>query len=317
MTRTRNARITHGPKGSVTVSHREYLMDFTPDTDDFYIQTLSINPGLPGIFPWLSSIARNYENYHFKKLVFSFQTQAPTTTPGTFMIAVDYDARDTAPTNKQTMMSYQSSVRTAPWQEVSHVSTPSNLSKYKSYFVRTGPAPSNTDIKTYDTGFAAIASQGVPADLDIGEIYIDYVVTFYTPQYLPTTVYPEIMGGRIDGAGNMTWEMPLGSAAVVDAQAVGLTYDSKAGYVLITSPVDKTYLVIFVANGSSFSSASIGPTVHSTAATIQNTVSSNRVFIAIVLTPSGNPVEFGLVTNSGSTVTGSQIFIACGPVGSF
>lgn len=175
-------------RGFVVV-HREYIQDVTAADANFRNTTFSINPGLATTFPWLSAIAGRFESYLFRRLHFIYEPICPTTTPGAVMMAVDYDAVDTAPTSKVLLMSYRGAVRSAPWNITRFDATRGDLRKFGvQRFVRTSSNPANTDLKTYDVGNLQLATQNTPSTpTTLGELYVEYEVEFFTPQ-IPTTV---------------------------------------------------------------------------------------------------------------------------------
>lgn len=166
------------------VKHREYISDFSSDTTAFKIQRFAINPGLNATFPWLANIASRFEFYRFKKLNFIYQPICATTTPGSIMLAVDFDAADPTPSNKVALMSYRDAVRCAPWEDVAFRSEKSDMTKFAvQKYTRTAAQPTGSDIKTYDVGAFFIACQSTPGTATtLGELYVEYDVDFYTPQ---------------------------------------------------------------------------------------------------------------------------------------
>lgn len=170
------------PEGTV-ISHREYVADIASSTN-FVVNKEPINPGNENLFLWLSDIAPNYETYHFTKLRFCFETSKSCDTNGSVMFAVDFDAEDPPPIDKQEMMSYAGAVRGAPWSEFSYNCTQGDLRKFvKERYVKQNIVPSGVDIKTYDVGnfyVATIGFDGVPQA--VGEIYVEYTVVLKTPQ---------------------------------------------------------------------------------------------------------------------------------------
>jgi hypothetical protein len=176
---TQKPRMTAGFDGA-TISHREFIADIT-GSELFGLTSFEINPGLSSLFPWLSNIAVNYETFKFTKLQFHYETAVSTTTGGSILLAVDYDAADAPPVNKREMMSYASATRSAAWQESTFNCRPSDLCKFvKERYVRS--KTENGDIKTYDVGNFFIATQGTPA-AEMGELYVSYTVQLHTPQY--------------------------------------------------------------------------------------------------------------------------------------
>lgn len=180
------------PNGDILIHHREYIQDVQGSVA-FAASLLEINPGLPGTFPWLSTLARSYESYRFEKLSVMYETQSATTGAGKILLAVDYDASDAAPTTKQQAMAYRSSVSCPVWSDCEHVSLPEDLNKRKTYYVRNGALDANQDIKLYDVGNLFVCSQGGIASA-MGEIYIDYAVRLMTPQLGKAGVGQSIYG---------------------------------------------------------------------------------------------------------------------------
>lgn len=170
-----------GGNGDIRVAHREYISDVNGSIAFASIAN-SINPGLPAVFPWLSTIARNYESYHFRKLKFCYETESSTTTVGTLILSVDYDASDVAPDSKAQALSYRNSVRSAPWDRCCHESLLEDLSKLKSHFVRSAAVPTGADIKLYDIGTLFVCTQGETGTSVIGELYVEYDLELMTPQ---------------------------------------------------------------------------------------------------------------------------------------
>lgn len=194
--------------GDIVVAHREYIADVNGSVG-FSVDSYAVNPGQSGTFPWLSSIARRFESYQFDKLIFSFETESATSKSGSVLGALDYDASDNAPDSKVKIMSYRSAVRSPPWSNFSMESKRQDLSKRKSYYVRSSPLGSNQDIKLYDVGNFFIAKQGQSDTSVIGELYVDYVVSLMTPQ-LSTS---EDASAYFSGTGNST---PFGSSHTGD-----------------------------------------------------------------------------------------------------
>lgn len=185
--------------GDATVAHREYVRDFGGSVG-FATSSLSINPGLVGTFPWLSSVARRYESYRFRKLKFCYETISPTSKGGTVAIVIDYDPSDSAPVDKTQALSYRSSVRCQPWENMAHNSEREDLNKRSSFLVRGGSVPDGSDVKFYDVGNMYQCTEGEADTSAIGELYVEYVVDLMTPQ---------LSSGR--GVGDAIWGSFLGN----------------------------------------------------------------------------------------------------------
>jgi hypothetical protein len=209
--------------GDCRVVHREYIQDITaaasgPPTA-FAVTQLAVNPGQAGTFPWLSSVARNFESYRFKKLKFCYETEAPSSLGGSLVVSLDYDATDTAPVTKQQAMAYRNAVRSAPWEPCCHTSAQEDLNKQKSYFVRPGAQPANTDIKTYDAANAFVCTQNVTTSSAVcGELYVEYDVELLTPVYEVAAGVGTLINSTGAGTGNTSF----GGTAPVSAGTIGV-----------------------------------------------------------------------------------------------
>lgn len=222
--RTNRANVRSLPSGDIRVKHREYLFDVSSTTDNFTVATTPINPGIAGSFPWLSKIARNFESYRFNSLRYCYETEAATTLAGSMMLAVDYDCNDAAPATKQQIMTYRSSVRSAPWNPCIHNSTSEDLHKQVSFFVRSGQTlAANNDKKMYDVGNLFTATQ-LTGTNTLGEIYVEYDVLLMTPEFNST----EIIGGSVVAGGTITAANPLGSVPVPDVENFGFTVNNSS-----------------------------------------------------------------------------------------
>lgn len=175
--------------GDVTVEHREYIRE-VPGSVAFANSLIPVNPGLSETFPWLSQMAALYESYRFEKLQFEFETEAPTSSPGSLMMAVDYDASDAAAPSKVVLASYRRYIRSPSWAAAHNVSEKEDLSKRASYYVRGAALAPNQDVKLYDVGNLNLATQGQTDTAVIGELYVCYRVKLMTPQLNSTPPIP-------------------------------------------------------------------------------------------------------------------------------
>lgn len=190
-----------GKGGDIRVSHFEYLTDI-PGSVGFAVTTIPVNAGLNTFAPWLSGIAQRFESYKFEKLNLWFMTESSTAFTGVVVLAVDYDASEAAPTTKTQVMAYRGRIRAPAWCEscISKCSK-EDLSKRTSYYVRSGAAPANTDIKIYDVGNWFVCTQGQAGTSTVGEVHIEYTVKLMTPQ-LGDAGIGSALGGTLSGTTN-------------------------------------------------------------------------------------------------------------------
>lgn len=187
------------PKFSTTrqtniVSHREYLGDIT-GTAAFTNRTYPINPGSPITFPWLSTLAQNYQQYKIHGLIFEFRpliTDFVTSgAPGVVVMATNYNADEPAYTTKQEMENSEYAVSVKPTNNLMHgVECASNQTVLNELYVRPAALASNLDLKFTDLGNFQFASQGNPVQL-LGELWCSYTIEFFKP------ILPKDVGGNV------------------------------------------------------------------------------------------------------------------------
>lgn len=61
-------------KVSNVIRHREFIMNILGNTNDFFITTLPLNPGLDTTFPWLFVIANAFTSYRMLGMVLEFKS---------------------------------------------------------------------------------------------------------------------------------------------------------------------------------------------------------------------------------------------------
>jgi hypothetical protein len=175
----------------IVICHREYLGDVT-QSQTFSLTSYPINPGLPSTFPWLSTIAPNFDQYEILGMLFQFRSTASdfgTTTNmamGSIILSTEYDTVDANYQSKLEMENAQYAMSGKPSQDQLHPieCDPSLTGPMGLKYVRTGNVPSGKDIRLYDHGNFQIATTGMPASSGtIGELWVTYKIAFYKPQF--------------------------------------------------------------------------------------------------------------------------------------
>lgn len=204
------------------IAHREYLGDLitSPTPGAFLNRTFTINPGLSNSFPWLSTIAQNYEQYKVHGMVFYFKTTSgdsvasTNTALGTVIMATDYNVNASPYQSKTEMENSQFAQSCKPSMSAMHgiECAPSEL-PLKNYYVRTGDIAASDSIKWYDMANFQIATQGFQsANVNVGEIWVTYLIEFFKPQ-IPRSVGGTIGSERIVRR-DITNLTPFGSIAL-------------------------------------------------------------------------------------------------------
>jgi hypothetical protein len=130
-------------------------------------------------------MANSYELYVFHRLKFEYVTRSPATTGGSVYLAIDWDACDVTPADKQTMLGYSGAVSDAAWQGMVMDCATRNLTLgMKERYTRAGEY-TDIDQKTYDVGVLILATESITTlseHVHVGEIWVDYEVELLVPQ---------------------------------------------------------------------------------------------------------------------------------------
>lgn len=182
--RRRAPRIT-GSRGNITITHKELvgevsILNSVIGTSPTYANGRSAYTASPtnsALFPWLSSIASNYDYFRFNRLRFVYVPLCATSQTGRVMLAFDPDGTDSVPYDRSALSSYKCSVDSSAW----------GISKLDAELATNQPWYQTNDISatsSYSTSsqgqFLWATWGGVAAT--IGEVYVLYDVTLKDPQ---------------------------------------------------------------------------------------------------------------------------------------
>jgi hypothetical protein len=158
----------------------------------FAVEQLEINPGLSETFPFLSQLAQNFECYRMHGLVFEYRAtsanalNSTNTALGVVAMAVQYNCLNAPFSSKQSMEAYEGAVSSSPSQSmICGVECASGRLPLKELYVRTGPLGTTQDERFYDMGEFNIATQGMQAASDVGELWVSYDVELAFPKLVP------------------------------------------------------------------------------------------------------------------------------------
>lgn len=176
-------------RNGVIVRHREYICDIT-GSNTFVVQAFNINPGDPATFPWLSKIARNFDEWIPKGIIFEYRstsseivTQAPDGALGTVIMATEYNPYHQTFQSKQEMENYEYARSVKPSLSLLHgVECDKNKNVLKQYFTRSGPTPEGADKRLYDLGIFQLATSGMQqGNGTAGELWVTYEIELRKP----------------------------------------------------------------------------------------------------------------------------------------
>lgn len=294
--------------GDCRVTHREYIQDILAANSApsaFQATQFALNPGQVATFPWLSSVAKNFESYRFRKLKFFYETEAPSSLGGSLVQSVDYDATDAAPLTKQQAMAYRNAVRSAPWEPCAHTSAQEDLNKRKTYYVRPGALPRDqagnpSDIKMYDTGNLFVCTQNVTtASAVCGELYVEYDVDLMTPIWENLAGTSGILAAI--GATGQAAAAPFGSNP---SAGTGVIQLSNAGALVVAVEgmvVGQEYAVAYALDGNTITgggavTSATGMTIKSLLSGINAVGTSTSATLTVTATATSGTITLGAIT---------------------
>jgi hypothetical protein len=196
-------------RDSIVVKHREFIQDVTGQTN-FTATSFPINPGRDTLFTWLPDLANRYERYQFDSLRFIYEPRCSTATAGTVILAVDYDALDSAPVSKQDVYAYHHSSQSSAWDESCMMVEPEILRSRGPLYTRPGAAPAGSDLKSYDLGNLWLCVSGFSGAVVCGELFVEYTVSLRIPQ-----IQSNVQSGSINGTAGLAAGSLFGSAQTV------------------------------------------------------------------------------------------------------
>jgi len=184
--------------GSMTetiVAHREYLGDiFSASTlvngaTPFNASVFPINPGMVSTFPWLASIANQYEEYKLLGMIFEFKSMSgeaitsTNTSIGSVIMSTQYDCYSGPFTQKLTQENYEYACSAKPSVSMIHaVECAPELTLSDILQTRSGPV-SGGDLRLSDIGNFQISTVGMQgANVNLGELWVSYHVQLMKPK---------------------------------------------------------------------------------------------------------------------------------------
>lgn len=174
------------------IRYREYLGEVVtgPVVGGFNINSYVINPANMLTFPWLSTIACQFDCYKPLGIVFEFKSTATDLSTvaslGSVMMATEYDNTDDPFSSKSEMMNCAYSNETRMNENAAHgiECDPAELAR-DVYFTRqlgvdtAAPANKDFDVGTF---FVATNGGGLPINSSVGSLYVEYEFAFFKEQ---------------------------------------------------------------------------------------------------------------------------------------
>jgi len=213
----------------IRLTEREFLGDIVAGTAGaFNLQSFRINPADPATFPWLSTVACEFEEWEPLGIIFEY---VPTSSDyngssqalGSVIMATDYDPTDSAYPNKFVMEQADYACSTRPSNGQRHGIECDLKERGVRSFYTAVSAPS-VDLRLCDLGNFQIATQGSSSVSTLGELWVSYDIALYKKQ---------LLGGQV---GNSILCFASSSSNPTNADPCGFssTTFTKAGTMSVT-----------------------------------------------------------------------------------
>lgn len=193
--------LMHKNDQSVIVRHKEFIGEIKSSTAYAVQYSLELNPGVSGTFPWLSNIARNYQEYRFKGVIFHYiptsgsAVASTNNALGSVMMQTSYRATDTPPDSKRELLNEYWSTETAPFETCCHpIECNPSENPFNIQYVRQVAVPEGDNLLMYDLGVTHIATSGQQADnVVLGDLWVTYEVELKKPILFSNVTTPGVV----------------------------------------------------------------------------------------------------------------------------
>lgn len=206
---------------AVTVKHCEYVTDIVVPAvpADFSLTSYRINPGNSAMFPWLASVATNFQQFRIVGMVIEFRSLSGDVSAGgalgSVSLATDYNALAPDFVDKLHMENSEYAVSTKPSQSQFHtIECARNATANELLYVRNNTSSSTVsqDPRLYDLGIFQLATKGLPGSAGevLGELWVSYDVELLKPLVVDETYN----SGRIRAVTGVTTALTFGTDPV-------------------------------------------------------------------------------------------------------
>ncbi len=284
-----------GLEGTIRVGRRCYLGDVVGSVGFTTPWLVALNPGLPGLDPELQAIAKNFEEYEIKGMIFEFKStsanalNSTNTALGTVIMAAQYDPLDPLFANKFAMENYQYARSCKPSEDCIYpLECARSRTPIEHLYVRNGAVPNGADLRLYDFATFTLACVGMQATAVIGELWVSYDIALYKPKIPPVLNY---------FTNHVKSVMNASGAGTTDAGAgTGGTTTSIDGLQVLRTPAANQIRLVFpILPAGSVIAISTG-LVAATSYTTQNVTTNNlTLFSTAAGSSSGNATSSATV----------------------
>jgi len=182
-------------KDGIKFSKTEYLAEVTSQAVFDQLE-YEINPGVAATFPFLSQLAKLFQEYIFVKLKFIVRPRVSTTSSCGLFQAVLTNVKTPAPTSVQEIMTITGATESVSYKPRSCNLSPADLQLTgPTRAVRTGALTNTENADLYDVGRYFLARSGGDITLDddvVGDLYVSYTIYLMNPIPDVLTLDPQV-----------------------------------------------------------------------------------------------------------------------------
>lgn len=179
----------HQDDQTVVIRHKEFVTELLGSQAFTVQKSMTINPGLPLSFPWLSKVAQNYTEYKVRGMVFHYVPTSGSainsTNPalGSVMFQTTYRATDATPSSKVELLNEYCSNECVPSDTLCHpIECNPKENPFQIQYVRGRDVPAADSKLIYDLGVTHIATSGMPANGNVvGDVWVTYEIELKKP----------------------------------------------------------------------------------------------------------------------------------------
>lgn len=179
---------------NVRIRHKEYIGDVSSSTL-FSTTSYLINPANGALFPWLSNIAKSYQQYKVHGMIMYFNStsadalNSTNTALGTVMMATNYDVRESNYASKFEIENTFFSTSGKPSEDHAHPIECANKERPTNVMYVDNAGEGSLDPMLYYSGNFQVATVGSQAAAVIGELWVTYDIELMKPKSDPGVAY--------------------------------------------------------------------------------------------------------------------------------
>lgn len=239
--------------GNVEFSFREFLGDVSGSTAFTKQFDIPINPGLSTSFPWLASMAANYEQYDVLGLVYEYKAtsadalNSTNTALGTVIMTTQYDVQASSFVTKQQAEDYKFACSTKPSASCLHpVECAPGDAITRNKFLRAAGVPAGYDAHLYDHANFRLYTVGMQAAAVIGELWCTYHVRLKNAKLSASLAIGQ--GEVVHGSTTDVECQPFGTSGT--GVVTGFTYFSVTNGTTLTCVIPGVYQIVMECTGT-------------------------------------------------------------------